>query len=70
MTGLEGCEGRRPRFADDRWQVFTERGFVTRVLMASFDVGKLKELDEQLSKILGDMQVCITCAMELYIRVD
>ena len=82
MTGLDGCEGRRPLFADDRvhewtavtlcgiglrWQVFTERGFVTRVLMASFDVGKLKELDEQLSKILGDMQVCITCAMELYI---
>ena len=41
---------------DVQRQVFTERGFVTRVLMASFDLGKLKELDEQLSKVLGDMQ--------------
>ena len=27
--------------------------------MASFDLGKLKELDEQLTKVLGDMQVCV-----------
>ena len=45
---------------DWHWQVFTERGFVTRVLMASFDLGKLKELDEQLTKVLGDMQVRVT----------
>ena len=38
-------------------QVFTERGFVTRVLMASFDLSKLKQLDKQLTKVLSDMQV-------------
>ena len=48
-------------------QVFTERGFVTRVLMASFDLGKLKDLDEQLSKILVDMQVGTAREVDLYV---
>ena len=40
-------------------QVFTERGFVTRVLMASFDLSKLSELDEQITKVLNDMAVSV-----------
>ena len=37
--------------------MFTERGFVTRVLMASFDLCRLQQLDDQLTQVLGDMQV-------------
>ena len=40
-------------------QVFTERGFVTRVLMASFDLSKLSKLDEQITKVLNDMAVSV-----------
>ena len=38
-------------------QVFTERGFLTRVLMASFDLTKLRGLDEEMTMVLNDMQV-------------
>ena len=41
-------------------QVFTERGFLTRVLMASFDLSKLAELDTQITKVLNDMGVSTT----------
>ena len=43
-------------------QVFTERGFVTRVLMASFDLSKLTKLDEQITKVLNDMAVSVALA--------
>ena len=37
--------------------------------MASFDLGKLSDLDEQLSKILVDMQVRVAREVNSYIRL-
>ncbi len=38
-------------------QVFGQRGFVTRVILASSDVSKISSLDEEVTDLLRDFQV-------------
>ncbi len=37
--------------------MFTNRGFLSKLLMASGDLNKIQELDGHLTKCLSDMQV-------------
>lgn len=38
-------------------QVLTNRGFLLKLLLASSDLNKIKELDDKLTKCLSDMKV-------------
>ena len=38
-------------------QMFNDRSLMARVIMAKFDLSALKDLDEKLSELLGDMTV-------------
>ncbi len=40
-------------------QVFGQRGFVTRVILASSDVSKISSLDEEVTDLLRDFQVSL-----------
>ncbi len=42
------------------WQVFTGRRLVTRLLLASSDLSTIKALHQELTKLVTDMQVCVT----------
>ncbi len=42
-----------------RWQVFSGRHLVTRLLLASSDLSTIKALHQELTKLVTDMQVCV-----------
>ncbi len=52
------------------WQVFSGRRLVTRLLLASSDLSTIKALHQELTKLVTDMQVCVTYCVSGIVFVD
>ncbi len=52
-----GLAASQPTFAVPLGQVFSGRGFLSRLLLAASDVACIQELDARVTKCLQDMQV-------------